>query len=177
MMKIVVQLLMLSVAMLSLFGCSQFGNQSPYGIREFDLTDSKAGINVTDASRRIAVIYPDGSICSEGSPAAMVSRATSLSNSVSAKNSAFEASQSGGYNASSDSAKLSAQSERIQCLNISLFHACGLQAMTDIDNNKVFDLYIKLVESCATWVEPPKQPTLKEMERVLNLGSASKNAK
>jgi hypothetical protein len=129
-------------------GCSYFDRADR--LRSFDLGDGrKVGINVTDATRRLAVIYPDGRTCSELSPPAVLE-----------VDKAFKAGAkvgdtgSGGVDASVDSSKKSTavqlltSTEKIECLRISLFHACAMAAAEKMTAGEEIDLYEKVISSC-----------------------------
>lgn len=137
------------VLMTFLSGCSNFFESE--SINRFNFDKNSVGIQSADATRRIAIVYPNGNVCSEMTPSVVKSKSIDQSASANAgkRNANLDIDES--FSSHDEAKKLSVASERIECLRISLFHACGLASVSDLEAEKVKDLYVGLIESCSKW--------------------------
>jgi len=131
------------LALFFLYGCSSYKSYD----MPVDNGLKQARINVTDGTQKIAVIFPNGNICNEISPAAVSSFSQNAN--LSADNASV--SDSASEQVSSTVSPLEVSSERVECVRISLFHACGLVQSDRMHPEKIADLYLKLVRTCGNW--------------------------
>lgn len=118
-------------------------------LREFDVApDKKVGINVTDATRRLAVVYPDGRICSELSPPAVLEVDKAFVAGGKAPISGVPVEVNVDSKEKTTAVKLTTSTEAIECLRISLFNVCGLAANNKLNDEQEVDLYKYVIEQC-----------------------------
>lgn len=132
-----------------LAGCSTFFDRADR-LREFEVSPGKKiGINVTDATRRIAVVHSDGRICSELSPPAVLEVDKAFAAGLQGQTPAGIVG-SGNIETRKRSipVKLTTSTEAIECLRISLFNACGLAANNKLNAEQEIDLYKNVIEQC-----------------------------
>ncbi len=147
-----IKLTLITLSALLSISCSLTNN--PYSIREFDLKGNRVGVNVSDATRRVAIISPNGNVCSEMSPPAIVNHSAGNNASASGSYQGIQAKLNAASNVNDSAVKLSASSERIECLRISLFHACGLASSEKFTPHDSAALYTKVVQACSRWTPP-----------------------
>lgn len=128
-------------------GCSVFDRADR--LREFEVApDKKVGINVTDATRRLAVVYQDGRICSELSPPAVLEVDKAFVAGGKAPVYGVPVEVNLDTKEKTTAVKLTTSTEAIECLRISLFNACSLAANNKLSAEQEIDLYKNVIEQC-----------------------------
>ena len=136
---------------------------------EFDSKTPKVAINVFDATRRLAVVTPDGRTCSELSPPVVLEVDKKGNFSAQAKTpDAIEAGIKGSSVEDQEAVKLTTTNEAIDCLRISLFNACGLSSDsvpfskvtgdgTSVTVVNKADLYLEIIKECNKYAASAKK--------------------
>lgn len=132
----------------TLSACSLFDRSDR--LREFEIGAGKVGINITDTTRRIAVIYPDSRICSELSPPAILEIDKTLAGNVKAPISGVSMEGGGSYGNKTTAVKLTTSTEAIECIRISLFNAYGLAANNKLTSAQEIELFKDIIQQCLT---------------------------
>jgi|GEM_PF-3323452 len=143
-----------------LSGCGVFDRADR--LRPFEVAPGKkVGINVTDATRRLAVVYPDGRICSELSPPAVLEVDKAFVAGGEAAISGLPVKANIDSKEKTTAVKLATSTEAIECLRISLFNACSLAANNKLNAEQEVDLYKNIIQQCRSMSpinsENPKQ--------------------
>ncbi|BBL77415.1 hypothetical protein [Methylomagnum ishizawai] len=134
-------------------GCTVFDRADRF--REFEVEPGKKiGINITDATRRLAVIYPDGRICSELSPPAILEVDKAF---IAGGETPKTAKLNLEMDKKTAAVKLTTSTEAIECLRISLFNACSLAATNRLPIEQEVHLYKTTIENCHSMSLVPKE--------------------
>ncbi len=98
--------------------------------------------------RRIAVVYPDGKICSELSPPVVLEVDKALDVIGEAPVQGVPVKASLDSKNKTTAVKLTTSTEAIECLRISLFNACSLAANNKLNPDQEVELYKNVIEQC-----------------------------
>ncbi len=141
-------ILILSVVLVSqLIGCSYLDRSDR--LRKFTINKDQVGINITDATKRLAIIYPNGRTCSELSPPAVLEVDKAFKAGGKVTNPAGITGEGELETKKKTTAvKLLKSTEKIECLRISLFHACALAASEKMTAEQEINLYGKAIKTC-----------------------------
>ncbi len=128
-------------------GCSMFDRADRLRTLEIK-PDTIVGINITDATRRIAVIYSDGRICSELSPPAILEVDKAFVAGAKGTVSGVPIEGNVDKKTKTTAVKLTTSTEAIECLRISLFNACGIAANNKLNADQEVSLYREVLDKC-----------------------------
>lgn len=128
-----------------------FGGCSSY--KSFDAPINsdlqQAKVIITDGTKRIAVLFPNGNVCNEMGPS--ITNSITESANLSGRHSGVKA--SGSEQFSTTQVPIEISTERVECLRISMFHACGLAQNSEMKPDAINKLYQQVISSCGKWQE------------------------
>ncbi|TGG95421.1 hypothetical protein E4656_03075 [Natronospirillum operosum] len=139
----------LMLMMIYLFGCASTLLDREDRLRKHEVTDGKVGINITTATRRLAIVQPSGRTCSELSPPAVIQANTSGEIGINSGTQDEIVSASGERDETA--VKLLETTERIECLRIALFHACGIGVQNEMSADEESKLLQNTIQMCGLW--------------------------
>lgn len=138
----------------NLSGCASVLLDREDRLRKHEVNNGNVGINITTATRRLAIIHPSGRTCSELSPPAVIQADSEHKGQIEVDGT--PGSESSGSlelerKRQETAVQLLTTNERIECLRMALFHACGIGVQSEMSAKEEGDILSNAIQMCGRW--------------------------